>query len=156
MDEVNAVLGGESSGGLTVRGHIHGKDSIYASALFVEMISVTGETPSNMIARLKDLFGQSVLVEYNMPLEANQKEKLTDLFARGKAGKLDSSNLPVFSPAYSRTNFIDGCKLYFDDDSFVICRLSGTEPLLRIFAEASSKEQAQNYINIWKEFLSKL
>ncbi len=156
MDEVNAVLGGESSGGLTVRGHIHGKDSIYASALFVEMISVTGETPSNMIARLKDRFGQSVLVEYNVPLEADQKEKLMELFERGKAGKLNSSDLPVFTPSYCRANFIDGCKLYFDDDSFVICRPSGTEPLLRVFAEASTKECAQSYIDIWKNYLTRL
>lgn len=42
IDEVDAVLGGESSGGLTVRGHIHGKDSIYAAALFVEMIAAAG------------------------------------------------------------------------------------------------------------------
>ena len=41
MKEVDALLGGESSGGLTVRGHIHGKDSVYASALFLEMLQKT-------------------------------------------------------------------------------------------------------------------
>ncbi len=44
---MDAVLGGESSGGLTVRGHIHGKDSIYAATLFVEMIAATGNQRFN-------------------------------------------------------------------------------------------------------------
>ena len=49
IDEVDAVLGGESSGGLTVRGHIHGKDSVYAAALFVEMIAKIGRSPSEIM-----------------------------------------------------------------------------------------------------------
>jgi phosphomannomutase len=53
IDEVDAVLGGESSGGLTVRGHIHGKDSVYAASLFAEMISVTGMSPVEI---MKDLW----------------------------------------------------------------------------------------------------
>lgn len=156
MDQVDAVLGGESSGGLTVRGHIHGKDSIYAAALFVEMICKTGLTPSAMISDLKARFGNSVLVEYNAPLSDGQKEKLQALFADGKQGLLAEDALPVFEPGYVKTNFIDGCKLYFADDSFVICRPSGTEPLLRIFAEAASREQAEAYIEIWKAHLKKL
>ena len=48
----------------------------------------------------------------------------------------------------------DGCKVYFKDGSWVICRFSGTEPLLRMAAEAETKEKAEGYINTWKKFLS--
>ncbi|MBO5409657.1 MAG: phosphoglucomutase/phosphomannomutase family protein, partial [Clostridia bacterium] len=48
----------------------------------------------------------------------------------------------------------DGCKVYFADDSFVICRFSGTEPLLRIFAESSNEETAEGYIKAFKTMLS--
>lgn len=155
IDEVDAVLGGESSGGLTVRGHIHGKDSIYASALFVEMISVTGQTPGRMIRELKDKYGDSRMVEYNVPLSESQKSFLQDLFAAGKeAPETMSGKLPVFEKEPVRVNFEDGCKCYFDDDSFVICRPSGTEPLLRVFAEAPTEEQAGRYIEAWKDYLA--
>ena len=53
IEEVDAVLGGESSGGLTVRGHIHGKDSVYAASLFAEMVSVTGMSPSQILDKLE-------------------------------------------------------------------------------------------------------
>ena len=66
LDEVDAVLGGESSGGLTVRGHIHGKDSVYAASLFAEMVSVTRQSPSQMLAQLNKEFGDFVMVEDDM------------------------------------------------------------------------------------------
>ena len=155
IDEVDAVLGGESSGGLTVRGHIHGKDSIYASALFVEMICKTGQTPGKLIGELKAKFGDRVMVEYNVPLSEDQKEKLMATFNEGKADpEGTAAKLPVFSKPFTRVNFIDGCKHYFDDDSFVICRPSGTEPILRVFAEAPTREQAQGYIDTWKEYFA--
>ena len=48
----------------------------------------------------------------------------------------------------------DGCKVYFTDGSWVICRFSGTEPLLRMAAEAGTDEKAQSCIQTWKKFLS--
>ena len=62
LDEVDAILGGESSGGLTVRGHIFGKDSIYAAALFVEMMCATGKSPSEFWRELTGKYGEHVMV----------------------------------------------------------------------------------------------
>ena len=53
-----------------------------------------------------------------------------------------------------KVNYEDGCKVYFEDDSFVICRFSGTEPLLRIFAESSNGSVAAQYIKDFKTFLN--
>lgn len=140
IDEVNAVLGGESSGGLTVRGHIHGKDSIYASALFVEMICKTNKTPSELLKEIHNKYGKSVFVECNLRLD--------------KDIDLNTIDIPAFTNPVSKVNKIDGTKVYFEDDSFVICRHSGTEPLLRIFAEAKDETTANSYIDAWKKYIN--
>lgn len=146
IDEVDAVLGGESSGGLTVRGHIHGKDSVYAASLMAEMISVVGKSPSDMIDELTEQFGKFVMVEDNLVFAPELKPTIEDILMVQK-------KLPEFEKMVVRVNYEDGCKVYFEDDSFVICRFSGTEPLLRIFAESSDKQTATSYITAFRNFL---
>lgn len=146
MDEHNAVLGGESSGGLTVRGHIHGKDSIYAAALFVEMVAVTGLSPVEMLDVLKHSYAETAMVEENIQLvDEEQKKNLEQKI------KLDC--LPLFDNVIERVDDTDGRKIYFQDDSWVICRMSGTEPVLRIFAEAATAEKAKRHIENYRKFL---
>lgn len=147
IDEVDAVLGGESSGGLTVRGHIHGKDSVYAASLFAEMICRTGKTPSELYAELERKYGKFELVEFNLAFAPEEKQKIVDKVLKDRV-------LPDFMQKIVRVNYEDGCKVYFEDESFVICRFSGTEPLLRIFAEGKTAEQAESYIHAWKELLN--
>lgn len=147
IDEMDAVLGGESSGGLTVRGHIHGKDSVYAAALFVEMISVIGKNPSEILAELENQFGHFEMVEGNLKFAPEYKEVVNNILFNEK-------RLPDFGKKIARVNYEDGCKVYFDDDSFVICRFSGTEPLLRIFAESDNAKTAEGYISTMREFLN--
>lgn len=146
IDEVDAVLGGESSGGLTVRGHIHGKDSVYAASLFLEMISAIEKTPSEIIEELESKYGKFVMAEDNLKFDYKYKDTISKIIFEDKA-------LPNFSNKIKKVNYEDGCKVYFEDDSFVICRFSGTEPLLRIFAESAIQEKALNYIKEFKEFL---
>ncbi|MBQ1316360.1 MAG: phosphoglucomutase/phosphomannomutase family protein [Lachnospiraceae bacterium] len=148
IDKREAVLGGESSGGLTVRGHIHGKDSVYAAALFVEMICRTGKRPGQMIEELREKYGRSFFVECNMAVSDVQRERIMQLFTK------EQGCLPAFAQPYEKVSYMDGCKVYFPDDSFVICRLSGTEPLLRIFAEGRCEGDAEAYIEAWKLFLA--
>ncbi len=145
IDEVDAVLGGESSGGLTVRGHIHGKDSVYAASLFAEMVSVTGQTPSQILNKLHKEFGDFVMVEDDMRFDPEMKNAVEKKLLKEK-------RLPEFSDEVIKVSYKDGCKVYFKD-GFVICRFSGTEPLLRIFAESTSTVRAKDYINTVKKFL---
>lgn len=145
IDEVDAVLGGESSGGLTVRGHIHGKDSVYAASLFAEMVSVTGKSPSALLDELKKEFGTFVLVEDDMRFDPAIKPVVEKTLMVDKL-------LPTFKDEITRVNYEDGCKVYFED-GFVICRFSGTEPLLRIFAESTNPVRAKEYIDTFKKFL---
>ncbi len=147
IDEVDAVLGGESSGGLTVRGHIHGKDSIYAASLFVEMISAVGKTPTQIMSELEAKYGRFELVEDNITFTLSQKETVNRII-------FEEKRLPDFGKAVERVSYEDGCKVYFHDNSFVICRFSGTEPLLRIFAEAADGDTARGYIEAFRTLLA--
>ena len=148
IDRYDAILGGESSGGLTVRGHIHGKDSIYAASLFVEMICATSKSPTEMMAELEQKFGTYRLVEANLAFAKERKPVIVDQLMVQKL-------VPDFADAkVVKVTYEDGCKVYFDDNSFVICRFSGTEPLLRIFAEASTPERAKAYIDAFKTLLN--
>ena len=147
IDRYDAVLGGESSGGLTVRGHIYGKDSIYAASLFVEMLCVTGLSPSALIAELEAMFGHYEMIEANLKFDPALKSSIVKRLMVDK-------ELPAFEgEKIKRVGYEDGCKVYFEDGSFVICRFSGTEPLLRIFAEASDKARALGYIDEFKKML---
>lgn len=147
IDEVDAVLGGESSGGLTVRGHIHGKDSVYAASLFAEMVSVMGQTPARIIEMLEEEYGHFEMVEDNLHFQEKQKEKIHQYIMEEKC-------LPAFTSPIKKVGYEDGCKVYFEDGSFVSCRFSGTEPLLRIFAEAGNREMVEGYISDFKKFLN--
>jgi len=147
IDEVDAVLGGESSGGLTVRGHIHGKDSIYAASLFVEMISAVNKSPSAIMDELEKKYGHFELVEDNIIFTFDQKETVNRII-------FEEKKLPDFGKPIDRVSYEDGCKVYFADNSYVICRFSGTEPLLRIFAEATEAATAKNYINAFRDLLA--
>lgn len=69
MLETNAVIGGESSGGLTVRGHIQGKDGIYAASLLVEMLAVTGKKLSQIYDEIIGEYGNLVMAEPGLPVQ---------------------------------------------------------------------------------------
>jgi phosphomannomutase len=147
LDETDAVLGGESSGGLTVRGHIFGKDSIYAAALFVEMICAIGKTPKEIWNELEDKYGVFVMEEGNFHFDPADKTRINRLV-------MEEKKLPTFDGfEIERASYEDGCKVFFKDGSFVICRFSGTEPLLRIFAESDTSEKAFALIETMKAFV---
>ncbi len=146
IDEVDAVLGGESSGGLTVRGHIHGKDSVYAASLFAEMISVVGKTATEIIDELTEKYGKFQMVEDNLRFAPELKSTINKII-------IEDKNVPDFGIKIKNISTQDGCKVYFENGDFVICRFSGTEPLLRIFSESSDKSTAEGYIKAFKDFL---
>ena len=114
----------------------------------------TGKRPGELIRELRGKYGDSHFVECNMPITAEQKACIAKIIADANekgARKL----VPGFSQEPTKVNCIDGIKVYFPDDSFVICRPSGTEPLLRIFAEGRVPGQAEGYIESWKTYLGR-
>lgn len=146
MAETEAVLGGESSGGLTIRGHIKGKDGIFAAALLVEMICVTGKRLGQMMKEMEEKFGSYYMEEANLSFHPKEKDRLIKVLFEDK-------KLPQFSGQVDRVNYLDGVKVYFQDNAWIIARFSGTEPLIRIFAESSSSAKAYQLIREFREFL---
>ena len=147
MTETDAVIGGESSGGMAVRGHISGKDGIYAAALLVEMLAVTKKSVSELFAE--------IAAQYGDPQWAEADFRMTDARKAALWGRLFVHNeTPDFGKAVDHISRADGCKVYFADGSWVICRFSGTEPLLRMAAEADTQAQAESYIAAWQALLA--
>ncbi|MBQ2854830.1 MAG: phosphoglucomutase/phosphomannomutase family protein [Oscillospiraceae bacterium] len=146
MAETGAIIGGESSGGLAVQGHIQGKDGIYAAALLVEMRAVTGKTISQLYREITDRYGELYYEERAFTMTVSKKELLQErLFVQHQ--------LPDFREPVEKVDRSDGCKVYFADGSWIICRFSGTEPVLRMAAEGNSASQAKKYIALWQDEL---
>ena len=135
MEAHDAIIGGESSGGLTVRGHIFGKDGLYAASLLLEMLCVTGKPLSALVREIYDRFGETHMAEYDWALTPAVKEEIYQRIM--VAHELPEMPLPV-----EKVSWLDGCKLYLRG-GWVILRFSGTDPRVRIFAEAETLSAAQ-------------
>jgi phosphoglucomutase len=129
--EDKIAMGGEESAGLTIRGHVPEKDGILACLLVAEMIAARGASLGEQIrAMFKKLGREFWPIRENLHLSDEQKANAIQKVA------VDTSTLvgrKVVS--IDRT---DGAKFVFDDGSWMLARLSGTEPLLRLYIEADS------------------
>lgn len=146
MVETDAIIGGESSGGLTVKGHIQGKDGIYAASLLIEMIAVTGKALSVLYKEITDRFG----MRYTRDLEVHFTEKEKETL---KKKLITDQQRPEFPFDIDHVSYKDGCKVYFKDGGWIIARFSGTEPLLRIGTEMRAEKDAEQAMRIFKTFL---
>ncbi len=147
MLETDAVIGGESSGGMTVRGHIAGKDGIYAASLLVEMIAVVGKKLSVIYDEVTSLFDPHYMEETDFRFPAERKEEIHQTL-------MIDQKLPTFKYAVDHVSYLDGCKVYFENGGWIIARFSGTEPLLRIFCEMSNEADAVDTCNVFRTFLN--
>ena len=147
MNETDALIGGESSGGMTVRGHIPGKDGIYAAMLLVEMEARTGKKLSQIYDEIVEKYGEVHMYDDDIRMKPDTKAYLIDLL-------FDKRQVPQMPFEVEKVSYMDGCKIYFKNGGWVICRFSGTEPLLRIYAEMSNKQDAKKCVEIWREFLN--
>lgn len=136
MQETNAIIGGESSGGLTVRGHISGKDGVYAAALLVEMIAVTGKRISEIGKIIELEYGRNYMEERDYRFSEEKKKQIHQLVMTDKRLPEDMGK------EIEKVSYLDGCKIYLKNGGWIIARFSGTEPLLRIFCEMKEKEEA--------------
>lgn len=145
MRETDAIIGGESSGGLTVRGHISGKDGIYAAMLLVEMIAVVGKPMSQIYDEITGQFPPHYMAETDFAFDPERKPEILKTL-------MEDRLLPEFSETVVRASYADGCKVYFED-GWIIARFSGTEPLLRIFCELPDQERAEHCCDEFRAFL---
>ncbi len=144
MVEHNALLGGESSGGLTIRGHILGKDGIFAAALIVEMLARTGQRISQLRERVYETVGRLYGAEVNPPATPEMRIVIPRRLQETAPEKLGP--YPVV-----RVSHMDGVKFFLENDNWALLRFSGTEPVLRMYTEADSPEKARELIDLLKQ-----
>lgn len=146
MEETNALVGGESSGGLTIRGHIKGKDGIFAASLLIELLSVTGKSLSALLDEINQQFGYFFSNESDYKFNREDRPRLVrKLF--------EKKEIPDYSYEIKEISYRDGLKIYFKNGGWVTARFSGTEPLLRIFSEMGTQKEADGVVNEMKSFL---
>jgi phosphomannomutase len=125
------LLGAEESGGIGVKGHIPERDGVLNSLLFLEAIVTAGKTPSAMLADLHSEFGEFHFGRRDLHMDTRLgAEMMAQLAEKPPA---DFAGYPV-----TGVETMDGTKLLFDDESWLLFRQSGTEPVLRIYSEATS------------------
>lgn len=137
MDEEDLLLGGESSGGLKIRGHVNGKDGILAALLAVEMLAKTGKTLSQLLEEINELYGTLYFDFINTPYVPSERARLTELL-------MEKKYVPDFGKEIRQISYVDGVKFYFADETWLSIRFSGTEPILRIFLEARDRVDAEH------------
>ena len=107
MEKTDALLGGESSGGLTIRGHIKGKDGIFASSLLVEMICTTGKHLSDMLAEIYGKYGYMQMSEFDTKFSEEKKEEIRRVL-------YEEDILPDFGVGVKGVSKADGVKVITD------------------------------------------
>lgn len=151
MKEVNAVFGGEESGGSGFRVHIPARDSMLATLYIIDLIVKLNKPLSEIMKIAQEAAGglyEYKRVDIHMPYEGYDKIKDTT------TKKLVKNPLTeILSKKVVRTRSDDGIKFIFDDNSWLLIRFSGTEPLLRTYAEAKSMEEVDQLLEFARELV---
>ena len=129
MMEEDALVGGEESGGFGFRGHVPERDGILASLYILDLVAATGRTVSQLIGDLYGLVGAHHYDRVDIPIGGEAKEE-----ARERISAANPENIAGL--AVTRLDRMDGSRFEFEDGSWLLFRFSGTEPLMRIYAES--------------------
>ncbi|NBC16446.1 MAG: phosphoglucomutase/phosphomannomutase family protein [Bacteroidetes bacterium] len=140
MAEGDVLVGGEESGGIAVMGHVPERDGIYIGLLVVEMMVKRGETLSALVQELFDQFGPHHY--HRVDLHTTDAKKRAALEHLDREGGLDR----LSGHAVTDVQTLDGFK-HRTDHGWLLVRPSGTEPVLRIYAEAETPDAAQALVN---------
>jgi alpha-D-glucose phosphate-specific phosphoglucomutase len=146
MIEKNALIGGEESGGYGFRGHVPERDGILAGLYFLDLILKTGKTPSQLLDYLFSKVGPHYYDRIDVHISPNERQMLSDKMAKSSVSSIAGIKV-------SRLDTTDGHKYYLTDDSWLLLRFSGTEPLIRIYAEGHTMEQVQKLLDGGKKLL---
>jgi alpha-D-glucose phosphate-specific phosphoglucomutase len=146
MIEKNALIGGEESGGYGFRGHVPERDGILAGLYFLDFMIKTGKTPSQLLEYLFSKVGPHYYDRIDVHIAEDERQKYTDKLAK-------SSIKSIAGIEVARVDTTDGFRYILADDSWLLIRFSGTEPLIRIYAESHSPEEVQKLLDSGKKML---
>ena len=137
MTERDILIAAEESGGLGVKGHLPERDGIFIGLLLCEIMAVRKKKLSELVDELMSEFGWHYFNRIDKLLTEKEKKRILAAYAKGVAS-LDGAKV-------TRVEKKDGTKL-FVDNGWVLVRASGTEPLIRFYAEADSPEAVERLL----------
>jgi phosphoglucomutase len=139
------ILGGEESAGLSIKGHYPEKDGLLACLLAVESVAARGASLSEQYDELVSRVGKLESGRIGVKLTNEIAENLPDLLAQ------DPSE--IGGRRIENVNRLDGVKFFFEDGSWMLLRPSGTEPLVRIYAESEDREDLEVLLEQGRSYL---
>lgn len=139
MVQENALIGGEESGGYGFRGHVPERDAILAGLYFLDFMVKTGKRPSQLLDYLYSKVGPHHYDRSDFHISAATRAAVLDRLSSGPPDSIAGSEV-------ARADTTDGFRYFLEDESWLLIRFSGTEPLVRIYAEAESLEQARELL----------
>ncbi len=145
MDELNALMAGEESGGFAFRGHVPERDGILSGLYVLEYMAKAGRTVSELLANLFDKVGPHFYHRRDVGFDAADRERISRMVNNPGLDRLGRHEVAA-------SDSIDGRRLRFSD-GWLAVRFSGTEPLLRIYAEADSPERVTDLLDAAEEYL---
>jgi len=140
----NALLGGEESGSYGFRGHIPERDGILASLYFLDLMSKTGKTPSQLVDYLYGKVGPHYYQRVDVEFPEDERQAITGHLEHNAPKSLDGVKVIRFDTT-------DGFRFILADATWLLIRFSGTEPLLRIYAESNSLPRVERLLELGKE-----
>lgn len=149
MLEGDVLIGGEESGGIGIKGHIPERDGMLIGSLLVEMTAHYGKPLSRLLQDLSDDKGAFCYDRVDMETGRNVKEDLKSL--------VESPGLPISnSPGMIDLKTKDGYKFCFENGSWLMIRASGTEAVVRIYAEASTIDEVRRLLKEGKSIVEEV
>ncbi|MCJ7717465.1 MAG: phosphoglucomutase/phosphomannomutase family protein, partial [Anaerolineales bacterium] len=141
----NVLIGGEESGGISIQGNIPEGDGVLMGLLLIEMVAVYGKSLHNLVKELLDEVGPAFYERKDQRLKYPiQKDRMVQYL-------LDNKPAEIGGLKVSDLLTIDGVKYIMADDSWLLIRPSGTEPVLRVYAEGRSEEMVQALLGYGEE-----
>lgn len=144
MVEEDVLVGGEESGGIATKGHIPERDGIWMGLIIWEFMAKSGKSLEDLIAEVYEIVGEFKFERSDLHITEELKQKIV---ANCEANKYE--NFGEYQ--VKEVGTIDGFKFFFDDNRWVMIRASGTEPVLRTYAEAPTMEEVRKILKVTEE-----
>ena len=146
MISEDVLLGGEESGGIATKGHIPERDGIWMGLILFEFMVKSGKTIEELIKEVYEIVGSFSFERVDLHISNTLKNNIIEKCSNDEF--LSFGDYKVL-----RTEKIDGFKFFFENDAWLLIRPSGTEPVLRTYAESSTSEKAFDILNTVKSVI---